>query len=368
MGIYIPWELFKKLLQDQISDADRVTLIQWSHTTELNQCIYDEIIGDESFKHTLLSEKWENNTHQWGKLLEEIRPPEREIRFTRKMFFWMAGVAATLFIVIGLSVGFWYTKSKLGFNSEGAYTYIYSPRGQHTQVILPDGTRVWLNSESSLRYPVVFNKKIREVTIEGEAFFHVKKNPDKPFYVNTSDLKVKVYGTSFNIKAYPNEKVIETTLIEGKLSVIPNKWKSETDNEIFLKPKDRLTFKRENFTGSATTLNVTKASAVKVVKEKDMAVPAQQLMLNRNVNPDRENLWKDGKLLFKDEKFGDLAIKLERWYDVKIHFEDEKIKDFRFSGKFDKETVNQAMDALQISSQHSYKYNMVFRDIFLRTK
>lgn len=366
MGIHIPWNLFKQLLQDQISDDNRKILMQWKDLAEVNRHIFDEIVNDEIFKNILLSKKWEDTSLQWNKLLDEIKPVKRDLIISKRKLYSIAGMAASLILILGLGLGVWFLQSR---TPDTGYTYIYSPRGQHTQVVLPDSTRVWLNSETSLRYPAAFNKKTREVTIEGEAFFKVKKNPKVPFFVNTSDLKVKVYGTSFNVKAYPTDKVIETTLIEGKLSVIPNIWKSDADNEIFLKPKDRLTFKRPNFVDTATIVSVEADRAKlksKTTKDRKEATP--QLILARNVNSDRENLWKDGKLLFKDEKFCDLAIKLERWYDVKIYFEDEKIKNFRFSGKLDKETINQAMDALLLSSRHSYKYRMVFRDIYLESK
>jgi transmembrane sensor len=232
---------------------------------------------------------------------------------------------------------------------------------------LPDSSRVWLNSETSLRYPVAFNGKTREVTIEGEAFFKVKKNPDKPFFVNTSDIKVKVYGTSFNVKAYPTERYIETTLIEGKLSITPKQGKLDGNQEIFLKPKDKLTYRKEGLNphGISET-DISKQSKLNTVQQAKNTAP--QVILAQNINPDQENLWKDGKLLFNNEKFIDLAIKLERWYDVKIHFENEEIKNFRFTGYFDKETINQAMEALKISSQRSYSYKLIFRDIYLSSK
>lgn len=366
MGLNIPWSLFKKLIQNQISDNERNLLMEWRNSSEVNAYIFDEIADDESLKQLLLSNKWEDNSSQWETILSRISPVENEFTLSRKRFFTFASAAAVLLLLLGIGMGIWYSIFRYGTGSDQSYTYIYSPRGQRTQVILPDSTKVWLNSETSIRYPASFNRKSREVTIEGEAFFKVKKNPDKPFYVNTSDIKVKVYGTSFNVKAYPNERFIETTLIEGKLSVIPKTNTEDSYNEIFLKPKDRLKYKRPGFFESDTTGNLSDTRFKKVVKARKEATP--KMLLSRNINPDQENLWKDGKLIFMDERFGDMAIKLERWFDVRIHFEDEKIKDFRFTGQFDKETINQAMEALKISSQHSYKYEMTFRDIYLKLK
>lgn len=365
MGMHIPWELFKKLLQNQITEHDRELLSQWRDASEFNKTVYDEIAEDKTIKEALLNNTWENTTKQWNNLISVIKPADKLISFSRTRLYWLAGAAAGFLLLIGFSLFFWLHYEQLKRNGNGEFTYIYSPRGQRTQIILPDSTHVWLNSETSIRYPVAYNQKIREVTVEGEAFFHVKKNPEKPFLVHTSDLKIKVYGTSFNVKAYADERYIETTLIEGKLSVIPNKGKSDYDHEIFLKPKDKLTFKKGSFIDS---LNINGSSNSKNGKPRMDSKDRPKLMLSRNINPDQENLWKEGKLLFNDEKFGDMAIKLERWYDVKIHFQDEEIKNYRFTGNLDKETINQAMEALKLSSQHSYKYEMVFRDIYLKSK
>lgn len=219
---------------------------------------------------------------------------------------------------------------------------------------------MWLNSETSLRYPANFDRESREVTIEGEAFFEVEKNPEKPFIVKTSELQVKVYGTSFNVKAYPKEKTIETTLIEGKLSIIP--YEQKNTKEIFLKPQEKITYKK--ISGAVAEAPSVKPKTQTKGGQIEKLEPKIQLVTNVDVKP--ESSWKAGKLYFKDETFGEMAIKLERWYDVKLHFEDEEIKEYRFTGVFDKETINQAMEALRLSSQESYHYRMKFRDIYIR--
>lgn len=361
--MHIPWNLLRRFAKGQLLESELTDLEQWRQSSELNQLIFDEIVSDENFVKQLEAGQWDDNSKHWDAVLAKLTPAEPKIIFNRQRFYQISAIAASLLILIGLSIAWLYSSWKNRGFSEDNFTYIYSPRGQRTQVILPDSTKVWLNSETSIRYPVSFNKKAREVTIEGEAFFKVTKNAKKPFYVKTSDLRVKVYGTSFNVKAYPNEKYIETTLIEGKLSVIPNSKPDAPENEIFLKPKDKLKFPKPGIIeADSVTTAIKKSLAQKKQDKKDMP----KMLLSRNINSDPENLWKDGKLIFMDEKFGDMAIKLERWYDVKIHFENEKIKNFRFTGKIDKETINQAMEALKISSQNSYRYEIVFRDIYLK--
>ena len=102
--------------------------------------------------------------------------------------------------------------------------------------VLPDGTVVWLNAGSRIEYKIPDNKPVREVTMEGEAYFNVSKDPDHPFTVNAGEMIIKAYGTAFNVKAYPDEKAVETTLVEGSVSVeIENK----PSNKTMLRPNDQ---------------------------------------------------------------------------------------------------------------------------------
>lgn len=359
----IPWDLFTKLLNDELSDADSKKFDFWRDSSKLNQTIYEEITEDQSVQQALKAGKWNNNTYEWKKLQKKITPPEQQITLNRRTVFCFAAIAATVVFFLGISYILQSKKIRVLQSYEGEM-FVYSPRGQRTELTLPDNTKVWLNSGSSLRYPANFNKKNRNVKIEGEAFFEVEKNPAKPFIVNTGEVKVKVYGTSFNIKAFPDEQYIETTLIKGKLSVMPHKVKKE----IFLSPNEKCIYKK-------TEKKVVMYEQTDTVAPTKTKKPARQIekqpkekhriVIEKNIDPEEEKVWKDGRLIFKNEPFGKLAIKLERWFNVKIHFEDEEIKQYKYTGAFEKETVNQAMEALHFSSQQSYKYKIIYRDIYL---
>jgi ferric-dicitrate binding protein FerR (iron transport regulator) len=365
MALNIPWDLLRKLLSNSISEDDYQLLLIWRKKSKLNQFIYDEILDDKDFQQLLLTEKPIDQTEKWNELLSKIKPAQNKLIIKTRKLYWISGAAAVALLFIGLSAGIWLKGNKKASSDTSEFTYVFSPRGQRTQMVLPDKSRVWLNSETSIRYSANFNNEVREVYIEGEAYFKVAKNPKKPFIVKTSDLKIKVYGTSFNVKAYPSEKTIETTLIEGKLSVIPNGFKLKDNNEIYLKPKDRLTYTKLN---SKVSLGAPAEPKKEESKPAEVHTQLPKVILAKNVDPKIEESWKDGTLLFKDELFSDLAIKLERWYDIRIHFNDERIKTYRFTGKFDKETINEAMEALRASSQESYCYQIVFRDVYLKSK
>jgi transmembrane sensor len=369
MAMNIPWNLLKKFVQGEIAETELRELEIWRTSSELNHNIFSEITEDQDFKKNLISGCWESNSDEWGKVLAKIKPSVKLVKFSRNSLYLVASTAAAIILFLGISVGLWYGKMRQGgvYNKSG-YSYIFSPKGQRTQVILPDRTKVWLNAESSLRYAADFNQQKREVYLEGEGFFEVTKNSSKPFLVNAREIKVKVYGTTFNLKAFPDDKYIETTLIEGKLSVIPTGNKKSSAREVFLNPNEKCIFEKTSKNVGIEGIENKESSQGNNVQVpsglKDRSKP--HIILVKNINPEAEMGWKEGKLLFKNETFGELAIKLERWYDMHIHFEDERIRNYRFTGVFDKETINQAMEALRISSQKSYQYEIIYRDIYLK--
>jgi transmembrane sensor len=165
-----------------------------------------------------------------------------------------------------------------------AFNKIETPVGGQFQVQLPDGSTVWLNSASSLRYPVRFGGSERQVEINGEAYFEVSRNPSKPFRVVSNRQTVEVLGTSFNIMAYNDEFSTNTTLIEGSVKVIG-------------------TAKSEIISPGEQTL----------VKGGDITV--------RNADIDEAMAWKNGYFIFKGENIGSIMRKISRWYDVKVDFQ-----------------------------------------------
>lgn len=368
MALNIPWDLFKKYFLESITENELLLLEQWHESSELNDTIYHEILDDKRIQDVLLSGKWEDHVQEWQELLAIIKPPARQITFTRHKFYIALTAAASIMLLLGITFGYQYNRiSSDKMSVPESYNLIYSPRGQRTRVILPDNSLVWLNGESSIKYATTYNQNKREVYLSGEAFFEVEKNPDKPFYVNADEVKIKVYGTSFNVKAFPDENIIETTLIEGKLSIIPMNNKEKPGEEIYLKPNEKCLVKKDTDEIS-TSQSLSDGDKGSESIQKGAKDQNTRIVIESNINPDREKLWKDGKLIFRNETYGDLAVKLERWYDVKIHFEDEGIKNFVFTGSFEKETINQAMEALRVSSQKSYQYEIIFRDIYLTSK
>ena len=216
--------------------------------------------------------------------------------------------------------------------------------GSKSKIKLSDGTVVKLNSGSKLTCPALFDDMKRQVYLEGEAYFDVKADSSRPFFVNTSDITIKVIGTSFNLKSYPGSNTIVTTLVSGSLEISHKYAQSIT-----LKPNQKAIYIRDQH---KLTLDERKELNL---KPGQMKVP--KISLQDQIDTRPLTAWKDGKLIFNNEQFEDLAIKLERWYNVKIIIKSQKLKKERFTGTFENETTEQVLKALQIAEPFEYDIN-----------
>jgi transmembrane sensor len=236
--------------------------------------------------------------------------------------------------------------NKLGANE------ISIGKGSRTKIQLPDGSMVWINSGSKLTYDGSFSAISREVTLEGEAYFDVVKDAAHPFIVHTAGIDIKVLGTAFNIKAYTVEPTIEATLIHGAIEVT-NKNQPGTP-KIMLKPHEKLVFNKV----LAKVAGKKEAQPIAVGQEPE-ASPIIIKPLAKNITDTAivETAWVYNKLIFDDERFEDLAVRMERWFNVKISIESDKLKNFKISGSFVNETAEEAVKVLQMLMPFNYSIN-----------
>ena len=171
-------------------------------------------------------------------------------------------------------------------SKELVYNSLSTPRGGQYQLVLPDGTKVWLNAASSIRFPVAFVGKERKVTITGEAYFEVAKDKKKPFIVSSANMDVEVLGTHFNVSAYAEESIVKTTLLEGSVKI--NNKKSE----VYLVP------------GQQSQLN-----------------NSGQFSIKNNIDVDKEIAWTKGKFQFNSNTIQEIMLQLSRWYDVEVIYQ-----------------------------------------------
>jgi transmembrane sensor len=263
----------------------------------------------------------------------------------RRSYYWYA---ASVILLAGL---FFILKPAKLISPQLAAKYleIIVPTGQRSQLVLADGTKVWLNAGTTFKYPEDFLKNKREVFVEGEAFFNVTHNKDLPFIVHLKEnLSIKVLGTEFNVKSYATDKFIETTLVKGAIKLLKEDKDNHVVAEINIKPNEKATYQKDNLQLVVTKLDVPvtekSVTASKITKE------------NKSMNDlDIITAWKDDALVFHDETFEDIAVKMERWFGMKIVITDEGLKQERFTGKFvNKETIYQILDIFNRSEPIRY--------------
>jgi ferric-dicitrate binding protein FerR (iron transport regulator) len=190
---------------------------------------------------------------------------------------------------------------------------IETPNGGKSQVVLPDGTKVWLNAASSLRFPTKFASNLREVDLTGEAYFEVSSNKKSPFYVHTSDMSIRVTGTQFNVMAYSNETVTETTLVEGSVEV------QHQSQRMYLSPGEQCTkLRRADFS-------------------------------KKQVDVDGAIAWKNGLFHFDNAEIETVMKQLARWYDVEIEYS-SGIPNTHFGGYISRESkLSSVLKMLELS-------------------
>jgi transmembrane sensor len=227
------------------------------------------------------------------------------------------------------------------------YTEIRAPYGARTVIVLPDGSTVWLNAGSKIKYMNVFNRDNREIQLHGEAYFKVAKNAGLPFDVKTGELSIRAVGTEFNVKSYDDEDIIETTLVEGKILINQGKKRS---GSVYLEPHQQAFYMKYN-----KNLTVKDMKAVREAKPEVLKLKEGIIYIAEKVDPQPIVAWKDNRLILKGEELSNLVIKLERKYDVKFIFGSEKLKAFRFSGTLENETLTQVLDVIKLSAPLEYK-------------
>lgn len=311
------YSIINKYLAGEASEAEVQELFQWIDSSPENR---EEFIQYKKI-WVLTSKPGKELDVDWDP--EFIRPAQkpRRIRF----FTIYARYAASILVVFGLGMSLQYiitsnTAKNLTYLAD---TRIEVPKGQMSSILLPDGTKVQLNSESKLVYSSSFSTGNRTVTLEGEGFFDVAKDASHSFIIKTHLLDFKVYGTKFNVQAYPGDKEVNSTLVEGSLGVI-----RKTGAELTrLVPGENVNFKEEN-----------------------------QKITVENVDVQLYTSWKDGLVTFKNEKLKDIAKKIERWYNVQIVITNPRLAEEFYMGTIMKnKPIDQLLEVFKLTSSLNYR-------------
>lgn len=232
-------------------------------------------------------------------------------------------------------------------SAEVVWNTVEAPYGSRSKVTLADGTQVWLNAGSELKYASSFGLRDREVYLTGEAYFSVTHSK-KQFVVNTSYIEVRVHGTEFNVKAYKEEKYVQTTLVKGSVSIVKKYPTRSGKHKITLKPNQTATF---------NILSKAQGAGLEKRQEANGKGKAEELEVATNINPVLYTSWKDTKWLIEGERLSSLAKKLERRYNVIISFESKSLEKYRFTGTLTDETLDQVLHVIQLSAPIRYEIN-----------
>ncbi|NWJ52921.1 MAG: FecR family protein [Bacteroidetes bacterium] len=335
------------------SELDAITDQTWSEVSDTNGEIDSMLLMETTRKRAGIKLKAE----------EEI--PLTRSEKIRSLYIEILKYAAIFLVAFAFA---WFFKPAPSISTAQLKPNFYKVKvayGSKTTIELPDSSVVILNSGSSLSYPDRFEAGSRTVVLNGEAFFEVKKNKHRPFYVKTNDITIRVLGTKFNVKSYPDENTTETTLVSGKVEILRNsdldqKANTKTVATIVLRPNQKAIFTRE--TGNT----ILKEQEKEEIKEKTN-IPAQKAiappLLVANIadqnkaKTEIDIAWKNNKLILNNDRFKDIIKKLERWYNVQITLQNQQLGDVRFSAKFDGESVTDVLNALKLIEPFHYEIN-----------
>lgn len=310
--------LIASFLGGNTSEAEIRMLESWIKETDANRKYFAQAknMWDSSAQLPIATDK------ALVKVLEQIN------RKQKKLTFWQIAqrIAAILFIPMLVSI-FWLYSGKNFKTSNPNITYnnVKSAFGTYSLLQLPDGSKVWLNSGASLRYPDKFEGNNRMVYLVGEAYFEVHSDESIPFLVNTPYFTVKATGTKFNVRTEKNYRNPSVTLTEGKVAVRKTGSDKNTGLITYLQPNQHMTYD-------------TLSEQVKI----------------ETGDTYKHFAWKDGKLVFRNDNISEVARRISLQYNIDIEIKGEEIKKYRYRATFENEPLGELLRLLKLSSPIEY--------------
>ena len=311
-------EILEKGLNQNYSNPDRQEMLALFYDQdseyELKKELYDRLQKteavelDEELVERLLKEMW-------------LKLQKKEQKPIKRVLVPIVRIAAVL--VIGLFIGILF--NDFGKEEIPVYYSANCPKGSVTSLVMPDSTIIYLNADSEIKYSMNGLDGMRQVYLNGEAWFDVTQNQENPFVVHTSTYDVKVTGTQFNVKAYQSEKFVSTTLEEGEVKIVAAE-QFALEDEITLKPGEQAVFDK-----------------------------VRKVVVIKDVDTERFTSWKDNKLMFMDMQFNELITLLERKYGVEMLVKDKELLKLHFNGVLKNETILEVMEILKVTLDVNYE-------------
>ena len=306
--------------------------------------LYRYFEGSASLADEMLIKKWletspdnmqlflqERKLYDAITMAEESDSVYRKIHINyRKVLRESLKIAAISIFVLFLSFFYYNSKEE---KYEELFQTISVPAGQRINLTLPDGTNVWLNARTTIKYPLSFSKETRQVELDGEAYFDVVENKDKPFVIQTTKGRLEVLGTVFDVEDYSDKDDFETMLFDGSVRIIP---KDSMQHSVTLTPSYKAYMKDGKL----------------------------EIAYVDNFNVYR---WKEGLICFTNESFEHIMSDFEKYYGLRVIIENEKVKDRHYSGKFRQtDGIDYALRVLQKDIRFAYERDDDNNKIYIR--
>lgn len=322
-----------KFIAGNASESESSEVLLWLDKSEANRTYFCELKNLWVMQNLPTSEASEED-------LEDLR--NRGYYSKPRRRFSRLGIAAAILLVpmLALNIFFFVTRNRgvvLMPNQKMAMASFSTNKGVKGKIVLPDGSTVWLNSDSKISFPQKFSGDIREVHFTGEGYFKVSKDPKHPMIITTDKgVEVKVLGTEFNLSSYSNDATLKATLYEGKITLSTPNSTNGADEEVSIKPMETVTVSLNN--------------AISVQPKADTASCSA---------------WRRGNIIFDNEQMADVIKRLERWHGVEFVVKNKAILTYRFTAQFKSESIVQIMEIMAFCSPITYsiKDNVVTLDL-----
>jgi len=310
-------EIILKQISGTATAGEMAFLNSWLKEDGGNNKIYDTLYNIHQISSVKESSFVTDKEQAWQNIMDTITIPKNKSRIIYAFLKYAA--AAAVFLLVGIAINSLWNNRKSNQMAQQFSTFIV-PTGQKSEIVLPDGSKVWLNSGTTFKYSGNFNKDNREVVLNGEAFFEVAKNKSIKFTINTGNSSVEVYGTAFNVKNYSADNLLEVSVKEGKVGFFADGQKVSD-----LTLGDQFLFN-------------------KVAKKAKLS----------KANMDVVTAWKNNQLVFKATPVSEVVEYLERWYGVSIILENNKLKDRKYTFKLKTESLTELLKLINIMTPINY--------------
>lgn len=318
------YSMIGKKLAGEMSQLESQIFDNWLKDAQENREMFR--IMEETWKVESHYQKKEKGERLYSQVMDQIELENAGPMVSKPNYGWMKYAAAVSALLIFSALVTLYQMEVLSIPGD-SITYIEktNPKGQKSKIHLPDGSVVMLNAGSTLKYPNEFDDNIRELDLIGEAYFEVAKDKVRPFVVTSAQVSTTALGTAFNVKAFPEENIVEVALTEGEVKVSAT---SADDQEYYLSPGERVQYDKND-----------------------------DGFIKTNFAPREVTSWKNGIIYFRDASMKEVFSRLEMWYDVKFKIQGKTDTPWTYSGEFQQEYLTRVLQSISYSQDFEFEIN-----------